>query len=376
MHRFPGYFVCLRMLSGSWESIILLTRSGWKGERVFRIAVQSLNGLANMRRASGPTPSTLTQQEINDARLFRGLVQNLEEYSNRRVVRFNYDSVDVPMSTPIPKSSLSPADAVEAAQHGLRIIESHQEVAIPIEKIKSTAPMVEEYIDRQLLGNVVLNIRSEGLERPIRVKYDPSDKPSSQTSDLPPFTVLNDDLLFKALQVIHQEDPGQYGFVNCDIINPDEVLVAGTGQKLVMTWDSDGKKEIEDLSLPQLSTADEGRYVLQLEPRSLMGAMFYLSHAICVPAEHLGSGLVVLTEDEIGSPFNWSELTGDLLCVNTSKQKPDCAAVTVKYRGHWFYIDDRDHSSKATFALLMQLFELRAGGGAGAGPVLTLPVGL
>ena len=59
-----------------------------------------------------------------------------------------------------------------------------------------------------------------------------------------------------------------------------------------------------------------------------------------------------------------------------STKKPACAAVAVKYRGYWFYIDDRDHSSKATFALLMQLFELRAGGGPGKGPVLTLPVGI
>ena len=104
--------------------------------------------------------------------------------------------------------------------------------------------------------------------------------------------------------------------------------------------------------------------------------MFYLSHAICVPLEHQLAGLVVTTTDEFGDPFDWADVSGDLLRVEFSKHKPLCSAVAVKYRGYWFYIDDRDHSSKATFALLMQLFELRASGGAGQGPVLTLPIGI
>ena len=358
------------------ETIILLSRSGWKGERIFRLAVQSLNGLSNMRRASGPTPHALTQQEINDARLFRTLVQNLEEYSNRRIVRFNYETIDVPKSTAIPKSSLTATDAVQAAQQGLKIIEQHTEVAIAIDKIKSAAPIVDEYIDPELLGNIVAQIRTDGLARPLPVKYDPAETSPGVELAAAPFTVVNDDLQFRALQLIHSTEPGQYGFVNCDIVQSDEVFVAGTSQKLVMTWDAEFNEEVESLNIPDLTAADEGRYVMQIEPRSLMGAMFFLSHAICVPAEHLKSGLVVSTEDEIGSHFRWSELTGDLMCINSSKKKPKCAAVAVKYRGHWFYIDDRDHSTKATFALLMQLFELRAGGGAGAAPVLTLPVGL
>lgn len=107
-----------------------------------------------------------------------------------------------------------------------------------------------------------------------------------------------------------------------------------------------------------------------------MGAMFYLSHAICVPLEHQHAGLAVITTDEFDTPLDWADITGDLLLVRHSSDKPACAAVAVKHRGYWFYIDDRDHSSKATFALLTQLFELRASGGAGRGPVLTLPVGI
>ena len=47
----------------------------------------------------------------------------------------------------------------------------------------------------------------------------------------------------------------------------------------------------------------------------------------------------------------------------------------VRYRDTWFYIDDADLNSKATFGLLEQLFNLQAGEVATTGPVLTLPVG-
>jgi hypothetical protein len=49
--------------------------------------------------------------------------------------------------------------------------------------------------------------------------------------------------------------------------------------------------------------------------------------------------------------------------------------VAVQYRGSWFYIDDSDLSSKSTFNLLGQLFELQAGEAGGSVPLLTLPIG-
>ena len=52
--------------------------------------------------------------------------------------------------------------------------------------------------------------------------------------------------------------------------------------------------------------------------------------------------------------------------------------MAVHYRGYWYYIDDRDQESKATFALMLQLsrvdFARQPIGGSRA-PLLTLPVG-
>jgi hypothetical protein len=45
----------------------------------------------------------------------------------------------------------------------------------------------------------------------------------------------------------------------------------------------------------------------------------------------------------------------------------------VPYRGHWFWIDDRDLLTKRNFALLMLLFALTDTGEKKAVPLLTIP---
>jgi hypothetical protein len=55
---------------------------------------------------------------------------------------------------------------------------------------------------------------------------------------------------------------------------------------------------------------------------------------------------------------------------------PACAYIAVKYRGWWYYIDDRDLVSKETFSLILHLSRMDFGSRkVVGGPVLTLPVG-
>jgi hypothetical protein len=54
--------------------------------------------------------------------------------------------------------------------------------------------------------------------------------------------------------------------------------------------------------------------------------------------------------------------------------RPACASVAVKYRGYWFFIDDRDADTKATFSLLSTMTRINLIGTKKGGPVLTLPV--
>jgi hypothetical protein len=108
-------------------------------------------------------------------------------------------------------------------------------------------------------------------------------------------------------------------------------------------------------------------------PRSVPAAMFYASQSVEVPPRDEEEGRVTVTRDAAGGRFDWSRLTGSLIRVR-SGATPRAAHVAVKYRGHWFYIDDSDLESKTTFALLNVVLALKAGHVPSTGPVLTLPV--
>jgi hypothetical protein len=62
-----------------------------------------------------------------------------------------------------------------------------------------------------------------------------------------------------------------------------------------------------------------------------------------------------------------------LLHVRSAGHAPDDAFVAVKYREGWFWIDDRDHESKAAFSFLMLLFSLTETGTSQTAPIVTVP---
>lgn len=109
--------------------------------------------------------------------------------------------------------------------------------------------------------------------------------------------------------------------------------------------------------------------------RSLLGALFFLSHTVDAPPEHRESGLVTVTTGPNGAAFDWSTLTGGLIHISSSREEPPAAFTRVRYRDHWFFIDDADLESKATFNVMSYLFALQAAGEGGASPLLTLGVG-
>jgi hypothetical protein len=134
----------------------------------------------------------------------------------------------------------------------------------------------------------------------------------------------------------------------------------------------------------EIKLAKEGQIVnryeqmdkLYVSTRSTLETMYYLSQGISIPPDHIEQGLVTITLDANGEPFDWTRVTGDLLRVHSSKTCPKRAAVAVLYRGFWFYVDDRDLNSKSTFRLLLGLYSLQVQAAGGqAVPVLTLGVG-
>jgi hypothetical protein len=97
-----------------------------------------------------------------------------------------------------------------------------------------------------------------------------------------------------------------------------------------------------------------------------------------VPLEHLQCSLVNLPVDTAGRVFDARELTRGLFEIHVASghKPPPYAYVAVRYRDYWYYIDDRDQTSKATFGMVLQLSRLDFKRlQLGVGPVLTLPAG-
>jgi len=123
----------------------------------------------------------------------------------------------------------------------------------------------------------------------------------------------------------------------------------------------------------------EGVTGLDLETRSLLQALYYVCHGVDIPPEHAKRKLVTVTVDSHGQPFDWGLIMRSFFRVHWAKTKgnepPPEAHVAVQYKDYWFYIDDTDQETKATFSLLMELARLELAGKPGPGPQLTLPVG-
>jgi hypothetical protein len=121
----------------------------------------------------------------------------------------------------------------------------------------------------------------------------------------------------------------------------------------------------------------EEETALHLFPRSALQALFYLAHGVLVPPEHLKCRVVTAALEPDGQVFDWQEVTSGLFTVHFANQhgRPEHAYVAVKYRGYWFYLDDRDADSKISFSLMLAMTRINLLGVRKGSPALTLPVG-
>ena len=106
--------------------------------------------------------------------------------------------------------------------------------------------------------------------------------------------------------------------------------------------------------------------------RSMLGILIEVSSYFDVPEAHLAEQRArpTLTEyKDIAAGVQ------PLIRVQSDREEPDDAFVEVRYRDHWFWIDDRDFLSKRIFTVLMFLFSLAETGDRQIAPVLTVPAG-
>lgn len=106
--------------------------------------------------------------------------------------------------------------------------------------------------------------------------------------------------------------------------------------------------------------------------RSMMQIMAALATQITVPSKHVAEGLTVAS---LSSSKNFTEDLGQFIKISSSTEQPEKAYTAVKYKEHWFWVDDRDFKSKRAFAFLMILFSLTESGGQKDLPLVTIPAG-
>jgi len=98
--------------------------------------------------------------------------------------------------------------------------------------------------------------------------------------------------------------------------------------------------------------------------RSLVQIMSLISAEIDVPAAHIAEGRTIPGPKYSDKPF---------IQIRCSENKPTDAMAAVKYRDHWFWLDDRNVSSKRAFSFLMLLFTLADTGEQQNIPLITIP---
>jgi hypothetical protein len=118
-----------------------------------------------------------------------------------------------------------------------------------------------------------------------------------------------------------------------------------------------------------------GKDTIYLNMRSVLQMMTFLSKGVCVPEEHVRTGVAPMTRGPDGRLFDWTRVTAGNFFVNSQKHRPRDAEVAIQYRGYWFYIASNDVNSRAALSILEILFALQESDGKNVGPLLTLPLG-
>jgi hypothetical protein len=108
---------------------------------------------------------------------------------------------------------------------------------------------------------------------------------------------------------------------------------------------------------------------LALQTRSMLHIMTTMAGMVEVPEEDVAQGRTPPGYEVKGTGAEPVRL----ISIHCSKNKPSDCYITVPYRDHWFWIDDRDLKSKRSFAFVMMLFALVETGEKESLPLITIP---
>ena len=85
----------------------------------------------------------------------------------------------------------------------------------------------------------------------------------------------------------------------------------------------------EALRAANKANSAEGNETIYMNMRSVLQIMTFLSKGVCIPDDHVLSGVVPITPDSEGQPFDWTVVTAGNFLVHVQKHRPRGAEVAV-----------------------------------------------
>lgn len=108
---------------------------------------------------------------------------------------------------------------------------------------------------------------------------------------------------------------------------------------------------------------------IALHTRSGYQVMVELAWLVSVPAEHIADHRTLGIKAP--APEETTALP-PIMAIQSGTERSDKAFTQIRYRDHWYWVDDRDVSSKRVFTFLTVLFTLSEGGKSVQPPILTI----
>lgn len=107
----------------------------------------------------------------------------------------------------------------------------------------------------------------------------------------------------------------------------------------------------------------EKRDHIVVQTHSILEMMANISWYIEVPEEHISEGRTHST---------FQPDAADLIRIQVAATKPREAFLSILFKDHWYYIDDRDVDSKNTFTIMQILLSMAKDGSGSVGPLISI----
>ena len=297
----------------SAAQVTSLVLAGFDSELVFRTAVRGMNGLQNLNAEFEPL-----YQEPEAHAKFREALALIKKLRAERMVDLELGGKETSWSSPVKlkaTSDLSQVLLLGAATYAMSN-------------------------DAELVGYPDGTWQTHVYEKHMALRFAPASKKSADAMRLKKLLGL-------------KSDRYNFSIVEAELVNAEKARgVLGQSPGALdpdVIWEEIG-----------------------LRGRSMLEIMQVASKEVRVPEDDIERSAASADQSK-----HLKSSTGatDWLDIKTSESAPSNSNLSVQFRGHWFYIDDRDLKSRRTFAMLTALFAVVGGTVPGAHPVLTLPVG-